>query len=150
MATFRLQRILDYRRRKEDQMRQRFGAAVAARVRAEQDLLTLHAAVERERDSLGRLFTAERVSAGDLADRSLALDLYARAVDAQREEVARRVDFEDEERTRLTAAMAERKALENLHERHRERERREALRKEALILNEVANGRVMRQRYSMG
>jgi flagellar export protein FliJ len=131
-------------------MRQRFGAAVAARVRAERDLLTLTDAVRRERDSLGRLFTAERVSAGDLADRSLALDLYARAVDTQHAEVALRARFEDDERARLTAAMAERKALENLRERHQERERREALRKEALILDEVANGRVMRERYAAG
>jgi flagellar export protein FliJ len=78
------------------------------------------------------------------------LDLYARAVDAQGEEVARRARFEDEERARLTAAMAERKALENLQERHQERERREALRKEALVLDEVANGRAMRERYAAG
>jgi flagellar export protein FliJ len=148
MAQFRLQRILDYRQRREEQMRQRFGAAVSARVRAEQDLAVLEAVVERERASLGRLFAEARVDIGALRDRNAALELYARAVETQREAVARALAFEAEERAHLTAAMADRKALDNLRDRHIERERREDLRKEALILDEVAGRRALSERLA--
>jgi len=148
MARFRLQRILDYRQRREEQMRQRFGAAVSARVRAEQDLATLDAAVERERVSLGRLLAEARVDAGTLRDRNANLELYARAVEAQREAVARALAFENEERGHLTAAMADRKALDTLRDRHIEWERREDLRKDALVLDEIAGRRALRERLA--
>ncbi len=141
---FRLQRVLDFRRQREEEMRQRLGAATRARVQAEAELHARIVAQEALRDSLARLLSGGRVDAARVQEMGALLEVAARAIDAQREEVGRRLAFESEERGRLATAMSERKALDRLRERHDERERREELRREAVMLDEIATARAVR------
>jgi flagellar export protein FliJ len=139
MAKFRLQRVLDLRQRREDEMRQRLGAATRARVQAEERLRAMLADEDRQRDALATLLGVGRMDAGRVMDGARMLDASASAITAQREEIARRLAFEDEEREKLTRAMSERKALDRLREHHEERERKELNHREATILGEIAN-----------
>ncbi len=137
MTRFRLQRVLDYRRRREDEMQQRLGAAVRARVEAEERLAGLLARERRQREELAARLAGGRIDAAAVRDAGLVLDTTVRAIAAQRDEVARRAAFEAEERDRLRVAMTERKALDRLRERHEEADRREQRRREALLLEEI-------------
>jgi flagellar export protein FliJ len=121
MPTFRLQRVLDLRKRVEEEAQQRFAAASHARVAAEQRLSTLCADEQRRREELSALLAGGRIDADRVRAANLLVELCGHAIAAQREEVARRVTTENEERARLTRAMVERKALDRLRERHMER-----------------------------
>lgn len=146
MSAFRLQRVLDYRRRREEEMQQRHGAAVRARVEAEVRLTALIAEERRRREELGAKLGGGHIDAGDVQKLGLLIDAAGRAITSQREEVARRAAFEEEERARLAAAVSERKALDKLRERHDERERVEQNRRDALLLEEINATRSARAR----
>jgi flagellar export protein FliJ len=146
MATFRLQRLLDLRRRREEQMQQRLAAATQARARAEQLLRMFETEAERRRDAITALLAGGRVDARAVQDGGLALDAAERAIEAQKQEVNKALAFEEEERGRLTVAMSERKALDRLREQHEARELAELNRREAIVLGEIANSRAARSR----
>jgi flagellar export protein FliJ len=148
MATFRLQPLLDLRRRREEQMQQRLAAATQARARAEQLLRMFETEAERRRDAITALLAGGRVDARAVQDGGLALDAAERAIEAQKQEVNKALAFEEEERGRLTAAMSERKALDRLREQHEARELAEQNRREAIVLGEIANSRAAREQMS--
>ena len=141
MAKFRLQKVLDYRQRREDELRLRLAAAGRARAQAEETLAALAAEERARRDELSQMLDGGRIDAAFVREMGLLLDVCGRAITAQREEVARRGAFENEERIRLTTAMSERKALDKLRERHVEREYKEFNRREALVMEEIATAR---------
>ena len=143
---FRLQRVLEERKRREEALQGRYAAATRARVQAEGLLTMLRTAAAVRREDLAGLLAGGRVDATRVLALGQALDEAARAARTQEAEVRRRATFEEEERARLTAAMADHKALERLREQHEQRERRELLRREALTLDELATARAARQR----
>lgn len=144
MATFRLQRVLDVRRRREDELRQRLAAAIRAREAAEQRLLFLMQSELDRRDELAVRLAAGRVEAQAFQDAQAALDILSSLVQAQRDAVQRAVMLEAEERAAAARAMSERKALDKLRERHEDSERIAANRREALIIDEIATARAWR------
>jgi flagellar export protein FliJ len=148
MRPFRLQRVLDERRRREDLLRIRFAAATAARLQAEQVRDDLIDDERRQRNALAVLLGAGRVRAARVQDAALAVDACAFAIERQQEEVERRLRFEHEERLRLAEAMAARKALDKLRERHEERERLEENRRQTALLEEIAAARAARERIA--
>ena len=150
MTPFRLQRVLDYRRQREEQLQQRLAVAVAARLRAEGELATLQAGEQRQRDALATLLSGGRVEAGRVRDGGLALEAQGRAVQTQQTAIGRQLAFEQEERERLTAAMVERKALDRLRERHEQRERERERRQEGLLLEAIAARQAIAAREGRG
>lgn len=141
MARFRLQKVLDHRRRHEDEMRQRVALAVAARARAEDALRRMQESEDAQRGDMLRLLSAGRVNAAHVHAMGLLLETAERAIRAQAEDITQRATFEQEERARLTAAMVERKALDRLRERHEERERADRVRQDNHLMEEIASRR---------
>jgi flagellar export protein FliJ len=138
---FRLQRILDLKRWKEEQQRQRLGAAVQARLTAERRLHELQAEERRRREAMAALLAGGRVDAARVLEAARLLDAAGRAVAAQMRVVAERRAAEEAERARMVDAMRERRAFDRLRERHEERERAELQRRETALLGEIANAR---------
>lgn len=145
---FRLQQVLDHRKKREDSLRERLAAAMRARRNAEAELAALSDQERRHREYLSGLLAGGRVDAATVQRTSLLLEGCARAVLAQQQSVARCAGFESEERARLTTAVVERKALDRLRERHEEHQRAEQNRREALMLEEISAARVTRDRAS--
>lgn len=150
MAAFRLQRVLDYRKRREDELRQRLALATQARVRAEEALTRLLDEEQQRREELSAMLNGGRIDAGRVQELGRMLNLYPQAIAAQREEIARRAAFETEERTRLQTASVERKGLDRLREQHEQRERVESNRREALLIDDIVTARTARQRLAGG
>lgn len=148
MTQFRLQRVLDHRKRREDELQQRLAAAMAALAHAENDLTLLIAEEARQRDELSRLLSGGRVDAGQIQMLGYTLAAYARSIAAQREEVCRRIAFEDEERGRLNSATSDRKALDKVKEQHERRELIDRNRRERELLEEIATARAARLRMA--
>jgi flagellar export protein FliJ len=146
MQRFRLQRVLEHRKRREDEMQQRLAVASLARAGAEQRLRTLQDDEQRRREALALLLAVGRVDADRVRAMSLTIELCGRAIITQQDEVSRCIAFENEERAHLTAAMVERKALDRLRERHEERERAEHRHREAIVLDEIGTTRAARER----
>lgn len=144
MAVFRLQRVLDLRRRREDEMRLRLATAIRAREAAEQRLIHLMQTELDRRHDLANRMASGRVDAHTIREAQQALDILSTLVTAQREAVRRAVMFEAEERAAAARAMSERKALDKLRERHQEAERVAAGRREALVIDEIATARAWR------
>jgi flagellar export protein FliJ len=144
-VTFRLQRILDLKRWKEEQQRQRLGAAARARLTAERRLHELQAEERRRRETMAALLAGGRVDAARVLEAARLLDAVTRAVAAQARVVAERRAAEEVERARLVEAMRERQAFDRLRERHAERERDEHQRRETALLGEIANARAARR-----
>jgi flagellar export protein FliJ len=143
---FRLQKVLDHRRKREDELQQRLAGVTLARVQAEEVLAGRIAAEQARHQELSSLLTGGRVDAARIQNLGLLLEGAARAVNTQRDEVARQMVAEDQARARLTVAMMERKALDRLRDRHVERERVEANHREAVTLDEIAGARAARDR----
>jgi flagellar export protein FliJ len=139
MKPFRLQSVLEHRKRREDELQQRLANATAARTEAETRLHMLIDEQRRQRDTLAAKLAAGPIDAREVKERAYLLDSFERAVEQQRDDVARRAAFEEEERARLTVAVQERKALDLLRERHEERERSEEIRRDGLVLEEIAS-----------
>lgn len=150
MAAFRLQRVLDYRKQREDELRQRLALALQARVRAEQALTRLLDEEQQRREELSAMLNGGSIDAGRVQELGRMLNLYPQAIAAQREEIARRAAFEAEERTRLQTASVERKGLDRLREQHEQRERVESNRREALLIDDIVTARTARQRLAGG
>ena len=141
---FRLQRVLDLRKRVEEEAQQRLAAASHARVAAERRLTDLRADEQRRREELGALLAAGRVDADRVRAANLLLELCGSAIVSQQSEVGRRLEVESEERVRMTKAMVERKALDKLRERHQEQLYAEEKHHEAVFMDEIANARAAR------
>jgi len=148
MSEFRLQRVLELRKRREEELQQRLAAATAARSRSESMLTLLTADEQRRREELGSLLLGGRVEPGYVQELGLMLEARGASIARQREELEKALSFEDEERGRLIVATVERRALERLREQHDERERVRSVRKEAVLLDEIGTARAARQRLA--
>jgi flagellar export protein FliJ len=148
MAGFRLQRVLDLRKRKEEELQQRLALAAGARVRAEVELQAQLDDEQRRREEIAALLRAGRIDPGQLRELGQLLEARGQAIVRQREAVVRAVAFEEEERARLVHATVERRALDTLRERHEERERTEARRVEAVLIDEIAGNGAARVRLA--
>ena len=148
MAGFRLQRVLELRRRKEEELQQRLALAAAARVRAEAELQAQIDDEQRRREEIAALLRAGRLDPGHVRELGAMLEARGQAIARQREAVIRAVAFEEEERVRLVHATVERRALDTLHQRHEERERLAARRIEATLIDEIAGNGAARVRLA--
>ncbi len=145
MTTFRLQRVLDLRKRAEEAARQQLGAATIARLAAEEEMRRRLHEEQRLREEVAALLTGGRVDAHRVQGLGLLLDAAARAIHEQEAAVSRCAAHEKEARVRLTAAMSSRKAMDKLREHFEERVRAEEKRREAVMLGEIANARAARE-----
>jgi flagellar export protein FliJ len=144
MPRFRLERLLDLRKRRELALQQRVALAVAARLRAQAELNRLEADEQMRREQLGLLLTADRMQPGEVRELGQLLELRTRTIGMQNDELARCLAFEAQERTRLIEATVARQALDKLRERHVEQERLAENRREAIVMEEIANARSAR------
>ena len=146
MSAFRLQRVLDLRKRREDEALARLATATHARVACEGALTALLADEQAQHETLSRRLSGGSIDPGEIGEFGRVLDVYARAVAAKRLELQRRVEDEDAARAALTSATIDRKALDKAKERHTERETVAQNRKESGFLEEIAAARAARLR----
>lgn len=147
MAQFRLQRVLDLRKRREEEQLGRLALATQARMRAQGELDGLVAEEQAQREALGARLQG-RIDPGEVAEFGRILNLYGVAIAGKRAELERRIAAEETERLGLTAATIDRKALDRVRERHVERETAERNHREAGFLDEIAAARSTRIRLA--
>ncbi len=139
---FRLQTVLDIKRRREDQLAAEL-AELLARLLRERQLLDN---MRRQRDAAGE----------EMARRNGRLDLdQVRSQERYRERLEDAINQQVEAmqliqeqidacRARLVTASQERQALDNLYERQKNAHRQEEARLEQAFLDEIATNRVAR------
>lgn len=151
--TFKLQRVLDLRRRTEDDLRRRVAAIEAERVAAEDRLRAVQRAIEA-----GRAEQRTMLAGASAGPRGLPGRLDAAALRTQTSAVmsslaqAHRLALEltgilkrlESARAELLKASAERKAVELLRERQYEEWKREQGRREIALLDEIGASRYVR------
>ena len=134
---FRLERVRELREHAEDQAREELASSLAIRMKGE---AMLRAAAE----DMGAAQDARRKSStADLSGAELlALQAYLERAERQREsaelELDRRQAEVDARRQALAVRSQERQVLERLKERRRNDHRREAERREGVLLDEMA------------
>jgi flagellar export protein FliJ len=146
VSAFRLQRVLDLRKRREDEALARLATASSARSTCEKALDALIADERTQHETLSRRLSGGSIDPGEIGEFGRVLDVYARAVAAKRLELQRRIEDEDAARAALTSATIDRKALDKAKERHTERETVAQNRKESGFLEEIAAARAARLR----
>lgn len=146
MSAFRLQRVLDLRKRREDEALARLAQASNARVASETALAALIEDERAQRELLAQRLSGGSLDPGEVAEFGRVLDVYARAVAAKRIELQRRFEDEAAARAALTSATIDRKALDKAKERYEERETVAQGRKESNFLEEIAAARAARLR----
>jgi flagellar FliJ protein len=137
---FSLQKVLDYRRRREEQAIRAFAQAQAQLLHEQAVLHRL--LVERE-ECLRRSHRRQRLTMELLDVEQTYLTTLERRIEAQRERVAEVEKVLEERRQALIEARRERKALERLREKHYEQWRQETLRTEQKALDELATMRAV-------
>lgn len=141
--SFRLQSILDVRRRQEDQQKQVLHQALAKYEESKQALAAFFNRQEQLFQRIRRLQTGSL----NLPELSCAQD-YALVIKtqiiAQQRVVAACSEAVEEERAKLLEIVKARKILEKLKERHYLEYRLEALREEQKLIDEMAAGRIAR------
>ncbi len=134
---FPLQRVLDARKHREDLRKKQLAAAKEAELAEKERLRLLERDSEQLRSELG-CHVGRVVKASEMA----MLYAYSRRLDrdlAQQEEVARQAAEQvAQKREELLASTKEKKVLEKLKERMRDRHEIEAGREEQAHLDEVA------------
>lgn len=135
--TFKLERVRALRERKEELAKEELAASLAIRLRGE---AMLQAAVENVEQARGvqRAATGVAMSANELQ----AAQAYLERTERERESASLDLDRKDAEvdarRSALQNAARERQVLERLKERKRDEHRREADRREGVLLDEMA------------
>lgn len=123
MGRFRLQKVLDARRVLADRRQQELAAALRTLVREKQLLQGMEAECEAYRRQALALRPGRLDCPGEARLREW-IDRLRRGVHRQRQTVGHCEQRVAERRAALVTAMMERKAIDNLRERHCERERR--------------------------
>jgi flagellar FliJ protein len=135
--TFKLERVRALRERKEELAKEELAASLAIRLRGEAMLQAAAESVEQARDAQ-RAGTGVAMSAQDLQ----AAQAYLERTERERESASLQLDRQDAEvdarRSALQNAAREREVLERLKERKRAEYRREADRREGVLLDEMA------------
>jgi flagellar protein FliJ len=134
---FRLERVRALRERKEDAAKQELAVAMTAHRRCEEELQAAADRVARARSAqLDAGSTA--TSATELQSRQAYLERTERALDASRYDLDRHELELEQRREALTDAARDRQALERLKEQRRADHERELVRREGLVLDEIA------------
>lgn len=135
---FSLQKVLDYRQRREEQALRAFAEA-QAQLAHEQALLE---SLQHEREAcLHRSQRRHRLKVQMLTVEQTYLSALEERIEEQRERVAQAQRLLEERRAALLEAQRERKALERLREKQYEQWRQEMLRVEQNALDELATMR---------
>jgi flagellar protein FliJ len=135
--TFKLERVRALRERKEELAKEELAASLALRLRGE---AMLQAAVENVEQARGvqRAAVGAAMSAQDLQ----AAQAYLERTERERESASLDLDRKDAEvearRSVLQNAARDREVLERLKERKRTEHKREAGRREGVLLDEMA------------
>ncbi len=141
---FRLERVRNLRERREDVAKQELAAALARRLRCEQELEAAEQrmahAREQQLDATNSLS-----SAGDLVARQAYLERTEQAHRATREDLELRDSELSDRRDKLSEAARDREALERLKEHRRAEHEREMARIDGLALDEIAIHRFHRR-----
>ncbi|MGE3855623.1 MAG: flagellar export protein FliJ [Dehalococcoidia bacterium] len=147
---FRLQALLDQKRREEDEAMRALGAHEGDLRRATETLEILREAEETQLRHLDDLARAERFDAEISADATAYLERVEHSIAAQRgaiEEAEARVA---ESRDALMEVLKEKRALERLREQHLEHEAREAGLREAREVDDITTARYTRHLQERG
>ncbi len=141
---FRLERVRSLRERREDVAKQELAAALARRLRSEQEL---EAAEQRMADAREQQLdaTTSLTGANDLVARQAYLERTEQAHRATREDLEQRDSELSDSRDALSEAARDREALERLKEQRRAEHEREMARIEGLALDEIAIHRFHRR-----
>ena len=138
---FSLQKVLDYRQRREEQAISAFAEAQAKLMHEQAVLRKL--LIDRE-ECLRRSPRHQHLEVEMLDVEQTYLSALEGRIEAQRERVAEAEKVLEEKRQALMQAQRERKALERLREKHHEQWRQEMLRIEQKALDELATARSVR------
>ncbi|GBC95408.1 hypothetical protein HRbin16_01197 [bacterium HR16] len=137
---FSLQKVLDYRQRREEQ-------AIRAFMEAQAQLLheqaVLHKLIVEREQCLRRSHRHQHLVVELLDVEQTYLSALEERIEAQRERVAEAEKVVEEKREALIEAQRERKALERLREKHYEQWRQEILRTEQKVLDDLATVRAV-------
>lgn len=137
---FSLQKVLDFRQRREEQAIRAFAEAQAQWMHEQTVLHRL--LIERE-ECLRRSHRHQHLTVELLAVEQTYLSALEERIMAQRERVAEAEKVLEEKRQALIEAQRERKALERLREKQYERWRQEMLHAEQKALDDLATVRAV-------
>ncbi len=139
---FRLQTVLDIKRRREEQLAAELADLLARLLRERQVLDSLR----RDREAAGAEMARlnGRLDIDDVRSRERYRARLEEAITQQIEAMQLIQEQIDACRIRLVEAARERQALDNLYERQKTAHRQEEARLEQAFLDEIATGRVAR------
>jgi flagellar FliJ protein len=137
---FRLERVRALRERHEDLAKEALAASLSHRMRGEALLGAAAADLEAARGDT-RSLGGRAVSITDFAGAQAYLERTQMAHHAAAMDLGRREQAVAERRAALQVAARDRQILERLRERHHEDYRREALRLEGTLLDDVTSAR---------
>jgi flagellar FliJ protein len=142
---FRLEQVLDHRSRREDLMRQELAQAVAAVASQQERAVAAERAVEDGIAGL-RAAMAESMALHELRARHDDLSIARQRAAHERASVHHLEAVADDRRADLVRASQDREALSQLRRTAQERHRAEGLRRETIVLDELAMRRVGHRR----
>ncbi|HWH13590.1 MAG TPA: flagellar export protein FliJ [Miltoncostaeaceae bacterium] len=140
---FRLDPVLELRRRREELVQAEFAQAVLAAAAQQERAVEAQSAVERATDEM-RVQAAGPVALLELRGMSDELSRLRRVVAHEREMVGRMEALADERRRELVQASRDREALETLRRRAEDAHRAAEGRREQSELDELATRRAAR------
>lgn len=146
---FRLQALLDYRQRREDDLRRRLGELERLMQREQNTLADL----ERGRREVAATYTSLEESAFDVEKAQLLRSYYSllsEQIDRQQHVIAELGEALSAQRGKVVKAMRERKIVQNLRDRHLEQFNIEELRKEQALLDDLATSRYVNNQVTYG
>lgn len=140
---FRLEPVLDLRRRREDAVRGEYAQALRAVATQQERAVEAQCAVEAATGAL-RVQSVAPVALLELRAMSDELGRLRRIVAHEREMVGRMEELADERRRELVQASRDREALETLRRRAEDAHRAAEGRREQAVLDELATRRAAR------
>ena len=147
---FRLQAVLDQKRRLEEQAMLALGALEGELRRAIEALQFLRVAQETQLQHLDDLARADRFDPAISADATAYLERIERSIVAQGDVITETEVRVAESRDALVEVLKEKRALERLREQHLEQVAREQGRREAREADEISTARYTRRLQERG
>lgn len=137
---FRLQALLDFRLRREDDLKRRLGELESVMLREQNALIEL----ESGRRQVAASYSSLDEHALDVDKAQLLRSYYSllsEQIERQQQTIAQLKEELSAQRGRVVKAMHERKIVQNLRDRHLEQFNVEELRKEQALLDDLATSR---------
>lgn len=147
---FRLQALLDQKRRLEEQAMLALGALEAELRRATEALQFLYEAQDTQLRHLGDLARSDRFDPAISADATAYLERIERSIVAQGEVIAETEARVADSRAALMDVLKEKRALERLREQHLDQIAREEGRREARDADDMTTARYTRHLQERG